>query len=64
MDAAMLQQLIGTLGFPIACTIGMFWMWNKERDDHKQEIQNVTTALNNNTQALIRIEEYLKNGKD
>ena len=56
----MLQTLIGSLGFPIACVIAMFWMWNKEREDHKEEISKVTEALNNNTQALIKIEEILR----
>lgn len=64
MDVGVIQQLIGTLGFPIACVIAMFYMWNKEREDHKTEMQNMTNALNNNTQALIKIEEYLKNGRD
>jgi hypothetical protein len=62
MDVGVIQQLIGTLGFPIACVIAMFYMWNKEREDHKTEMGNMTTALNNNTQALVKIEEYLKNG--
>ena len=60
MDIGVVQQLIGSLGFPIACVIAMFWMWNKERDDHKTEMTNMTTALDNNTKALIRIEEFLK----
>lgn len=62
MDVGVLQQLIGTLGFPIACVIAMFYMWNKEREDHKQEMQKMTDALNNNTQALIKIEELIRNG--
>lgn len=60
MSIELLQTLIGSLGFPIACVIAMFWMWNKEREDHKQEISKVTEALNNNTQALIKIEELLR----
>lgn len=64
MDVGVLTQLISTLGFPIACVIAMFYFWNKEREDHKQEMQNMTTALNNNTQALIKIESMLKNGND
>lgn len=60
MDVEIIQQLIGSLGFPIACVCAMFWMWNKERDDHKSEMTNMTTALENNTKALIRIEEFLK----
>ena len=60
MTIEVLQTLIGSLGFPIACVIAMFWMWNKEREDHKTEINKVTEALNNNTQALIKIEEILR----
>lgn len=60
MSIELLQTLIGSLGFPIACVIAMFWMWNKEREDHKEEISKVTEALNNNTQALIKIEEILR----
>lgn len=63
MDVGLLQQLIGTLGFPIACVCAMFWMWNKEREDHKMEMQKMTEALNNNTQALIKIEEIIRNGR-
>ena len=60
MSIELLQTLIGTLGFPIACVIAMFWMWNKEREDHKQEVNKMTEALNNITQALIKIEELLR----
>ena len=56
MSIELLQTLIGSLGFPIACVIAMFCMWNKEREDHKDEMSKVTEALNNNTQALIKIE--------
>ena len=60
MSIELVQTLIGSLGFPIACVITMFWMWNKEREDHKEEIGKVTDALNNNTNALIKIEEILR----
>lgn len=60
MSIELLQTLIGNLGFPIACVVAMFVMWNKEREDHKAEISKVTEALNNNTQALIKIEEILR----
>lgn len=62
MDPSAISTLIGTLGFPIACVIAMFYMWNKEREDHKDEMEKVTQALNNNTTALIKIEELLRNG--
>ena len=61
MDVSLMTQLITNMGFPIACVIALFWSWNKEREDHKAELEQITTALNNNTQALIKIEELLRN---
>ena len=63
MDVATITQLIGSLGFPVACVIAMFWFWNKEREDHKMEMQKMTEALNNNTLALVKIETVLDHGK-
>lgn len=63
MDVATITQLIGSLGFPVACVIAMFWFWNKEREDHKMEMQKMTEALNNNTFALVKIETVLDHGK-
>lgn len=55
MDVGTVQSLIGSLGFPIACVIAMFYMWNKEREDHKSEMQEVTKAIENNTLALTTL---------
>lgn len=52
MDIQAITTLIGSLGFPIAACIACFWMLNKERDEHKQEMAKVTEAINNNTLAL------------
>ena len=62
MDRSVITQLIGSLGFPIACVVAMFYYWNKEREDHKSEIDSIRSALENNTQALIKIEEILRKG--
>lgn len=62
MDIPVITQLIGSLGFPIACVVAMFYYWNKEREDHKSEIDSIRSALENNTQALIKIEEILRKG--
>ena len=64
MDMGAFTQLIGTLGFPIACVCAMFFMWNKEREDHKVEMQKMTEALNNNTLALVKIESVLDHGQN
>lgn len=52
MDMNAITTLIGSLGFPIAACIACFWMLNKEREEHKYEMQKVTEAINNNTLAL------------
>lgn len=57
---------ISTLGFPIVACIGMGWYVkyqtdnnNKEvaemRKEHKQEIDKVTQALNNNTLVIQKL---------
>lgn len=52
MDMNTLVQLIGSLGFPIAACIAMFWTLNKEREERIAEMQKFTEAINNNTIAL------------
>lgn len=63
MDISAFTQLISSVGFPIACVIAMFYFWNKEREDHKTEMQNMTNAINNNTVALTKLESVIENGK-
>lgn len=63
MDFNTIIQSIGTVGFPIICAVAMGWyvkyMTDKNREDiakineqHKSEMADVTTALNNNTLAI------------
>lgn len=54
-----LAQLIRDLGFPIACVCAMFYYWNKEREAHKEELEKVTEALNNNTLVLQSIRDKI-----
>ena len=37
--------LIQTVGFPIACAVAMFMMLNNEQKAHKEESQQLTTAI-------------------
>lgn len=64
MDANAIMSMVQTLGFPIVCCGALFWRMMKESDNHKVEMEKVTDALNNNTQALIRLEESLKGEKE
>lgn len=75
MDAAAIMQAISTVGFPIACCIGMGWYVKYTTDKHREELANlneqhkaemtdVTTAINNNTIALTKLCERLEPGAD
>ena len=52
-------NLIKDLGFPIAVCIAMFWLNNKQVEQHKEEMTKVTDALNNNTLALTELRDKL-----
>ena len=70
MGANEIMQAITTVGFPIVCCGAMAWYvkysTDKSREEitqlnerHKEEIKEVTTAINNNTIALTRLCEKL-----
>lgn len=70
MDLSQLIQLIGSLGFPIAACCYLFYSMQKERDnnaaqreadrlEHKQEMEKVTEALNNNTIVIQKLVDAL-----
>lgn len=51
----LLTSLIGNLGFPIACVVAMFYMWNKEREEHKEESAKWVEAINRNTEVIANL---------
>lgn len=53
-------NLISTMGFPIACTIAMWYLLEKERDAHKEETKQLTEAITNNTRIMERVLEILR----
>lgn len=67
--------IIGSVGFPIVACFGMAW-WvkystdqnnarmDKIQTEHKEEIQKVTEALNNNTLALQKLCSRLEKDDD
>ena len=59
MDINAIASFISQLGVPVALLIAMFWLLDKERSDHKDEMKNLTTAINNNTIALTKLIERM-----
>ena len=70
MEMQDIISIVQSLGFPIACVIAMFVMWQSEVKSHKEEMENMrktmeeqskatTEALNANTTVLQRILDKL-----
>lgn len=75
MDIQIFVQAVTQVGFPIVCCGAMMWYvkysTDKNRDEvdklneqHRQEMTDMTTALNNNTVVLTRLCEILKSGDE
>lgn len=59
MELDQIIQIFANLGVPVACLVAVFSLWNKEREDHKTEMNGVTQAINNNTTLLQRLLDKL-----
>lgn len=59
MDVNSLIQLVGSLGFPIVACGALFWCMVKSDEQHKEEMNKISEALNNNTRALVKLTERL-----
>lgn len=55
MDVNALIQLIGSLGFPIVACGALFWRMVRSDEQHKEEMNKMSEALNNNTAALVKL---------
>lgn len=60
MDVNILIQLVGSLGFPIVACGALFWRMIKSDEQHKEEMNKMSEALNNNTSALVKLTEKLE----
>ena len=60
MDWNGVLQAIGSVGFPIVACAVMFNYLEKERESHKEEIQSVTHALNENTKVITDLKTIIE----
>ena len=71
MDVNAITTLIGSFGFPMVACIGMAWYvkyvtdQNKKevenmRSEHKEEVQKMTEAINNNTVAMQKLVDKIE----
>lgn len=59
MDANTIIQLVGSLGFPIVMCGALFWRMVKSDEQHKEEMDKLSVALNNNTIAITNLSDKL-----
>lgn len=52
MDVQTVTTLVGSLGFPIFASIVLFRQLTKQAEQHKQEMDKMSEAINNNTQVM------------
>lgn len=62
MDVSAIMQFISNLGFPIAVAVACFWYINKQEEQHKQEIDKMAEAVNNNTLVIQKLLDKWENG--
>lgn len=54
-----ISTIISNVGFPIACVIAMFYMWDKERSSHRDEVAKLTDVIQNNTLVLTELKTII-----
>lgn len=52
MDYSSIIQLINGVGFPIACCVTLFYQNTKQSENHKTEMNELKTVIENNTLIL------------
>lgn len=60
MELEQILTAITNIGFPIAACIALFIDNRKTRENHANEMKQVTEALNNNTNAINLLSERMK----
>ena len=59
MDANGITAIISSVGFPIAMCLLIFWYLTKQDENHKEEVNKLKEAVDNNTTVLTKLVERL-----
>lgn len=57
-------SIISTVGFPIAMALILLWYIYDSNNKHKEEIDKMSEALNNNTIAITKLLDRLGGDKN
>lgn len=64
MSIQEVSNLVGTLGFPIACCIALFWQQSKSEDRWIEELNKLKEVVDNNNKLIEKLLERMANGKE
>ena len=59
VNVDVIVNLFSNLAVPVACLIATFYLWNKEREDHKTEQKELSDAIHNNTLVIQKLIDKL-----
>lgn len=59
MDLTTIAQLIGSLGFPIIACIMLYLRMEKQDENHRAEVSELTKAITNNTLVMQKLVDSL-----
>jgi hypothetical protein len=60
MDAQTVSTLITSVGFPIAACCAIFYMMNKEREDHKNEVDSLKGVIADINETLSALKQLIE----
>lgn len=55
------MELLQNFAFPAAMCIALFWKVNQQDKEHKEEMKQLSEALNNNTLAITKLIDHIEN---
>ena len=59
-DIQTISQLISSIGFPIAACCAIFYMMNKEREDHKNEVESLKGVLAEVKETMAALKQLIE----
>lgn len=62
MDLNTITTIFANLGVPVACLAVTFCLWYQEIQSHKEEVNKLQDALNNNTLVLQKLLDRMEEG--
>lgn len=59
-DIQTISQLISSIGFPIAACCAIFYMMNKEREEHKNEVDSLKSVLSEVKETMAALKQLIE----